>query len=111
MYIKHLLHNVFVSDQTHVVESLFGKTVWTWFAEPAHGPGRDQRVRCSGSCVPVAHVCHGPGRRAGLCGVVRVSDDRRVRVPGHARAGSDRRNCVEGPDRRLLGSKTPALEI
>lgn len=74
---------VFVLDKAHVVESLFGKAVWTWFAEPAHGPSRDQSVRCSGSCIPVAHVRHGPGRRVGLRGMVRISDDRRVCVLGH----------------------------
>jgi len=106
-----LYYDVFVSDQAHVVKSLFGKTVWTRFAEPAHGSGRDQRLRRSGSPVFVAHVRHGSGGGAGFRCVVWVFDDRRVSVPGHARAGGDRRNRAEGPDRRLHGPKTAALEI
>lgn len=106
-----LLYNTSVSDQTHVIKPLSGKAVWTWFAEPAHGSRRNQRVRRARSSIPVAHVRHGPGRGNGLRCVVRVLDDRRVRVPGYAGAGSDRRNFTESPDRRLHGTKTAALEI
>lgn len=106
-----LLHDVFVLDQTHVVEPLFRKTIWTWFAESAHGPCRNKRVRPSGSSIPIAHVRYGTGRRVGLQRVVGVLDDRRVCVFGHSRAGSTRRNCTEGPDCRLYRSKTAALEI
>jgi len=106
-----MIHDVFVLDQTHVVKSLFGKTVWTWFAEPAHGSGWNKGMRRSGSCVPVTHVRYGSSRRTGLQRVVGVSDDRRVCVFRHARAGGTQWNCTESPDRRLYRSKKTALEI
>lgn len=100
-----------VSDQTRVVEPLPGETIGTRHAEPAYGTGGHERLRHPRPPVPVAHVRHGPGRRDRLGRVVRAPDDRRVRVPGHARAGGLGRDRPQGSHRRLLRTETAALEV
>lgn len=90
---------------------MFGETHGAGIAEPADGTGQDKRVRRPGPSVPVAHVRHGPRRGARVWPMVRLTDDRRVGVPGHARAGSGRRRRPQGPDRRVHGSETPAVEV
>lgn len=90
---------------------MFGEAHGARFAKSAHGPGPRQQVRGPGPSVPVAHVRHGPGRGPRGQHVVRVADDRRVCVPGHARAGSGRRHRAQGPDRGLYWTETATLEV